>query len=141
MKHYCNKCLKAHDNDRAAVTCCPINARVPDGPLSTTLLPQGPNDKPVIGTKLDQSKPRWSLLPSGTISQVIAVLEYGAQKYSVGNWIGVPDAKTRYYDAAMRHIESWHGGENNDPESGLPHLAHTICCLLFLMWFEGKSVS
>jgi hypothetical protein len=93
------------------------------------------------GTKLDATKPRWSLLPSGTIAQVIAVLEYGAKKYAVNNWIDVPDAKTRYYDAAMRHLDAWHRGEMNDDESGLPHLAHAACCLLFLMWFDGKSVS
>ncbi len=93
------------------------------------------------GTKLDTDKLRWSLLPSGTIAQVIHVLEYGAKKYSVGNWVGVPDGNTRYYDAAMRHLDAWRGGEINDPESGLPHLAHAACCLLFLLWFDGKSVA
>lgn len=95
----------------------------------------------ILGTKLDQTKPRWSLLPSGTIAQVIAVLEFGAKKYAVNGWIEVPDAKTRYYDAAMRHLDAWHRGEVNDDESGLPHLAHAACCLLFLLWFDGKSVS
>jgi hypothetical protein len=94
-----------------------------------------------VGTKLDQNKPRWSLLPSGTIIQVIRVLEYGAEKYAVDNWQHVPDARTRYYDAAMRHLDAWHRGEMNDDESGLPHLAHAACCLLFLLWFDGKSVS
>lgn len=94
-----------------------------------------------IGTKLDNDKLRWSLLPSGTIAQVIAVLEYGAKKYAVNNWIEVPDARTRYYDAAMRHLDAWRGSEVNDSESGLPHLAHAACCILFLLWFDGKSVS
>jgi hypothetical protein len=94
-----------------------------------------------VGTKLDATKPRWSLLPSGTIIQVIAVLEYGATKYSKNNWCQVPDAKTRYYDAAMRHLDAWHRGEVNDEESGLHHLAHACCCVLFILWFDGKSVS
>jgi hypothetical protein len=102
---------------------------------------KGIDPRKEVGTKLDATKPRWSLLPSGTIAQVIAVLEYGAKKYAVNNWIEVPDAKTRYYDAAMRHLDAWHRGEVNDEESGLPHLAHAACCLLFLMWFDGKSVS
>lgn len=93
------------------------------------------------GTKLDKDKLRWSLLPSGTIAQVIQVLEYGAKKYAVNNWVGVPDAETRYYDAAMRHLDAWRNGEDNDSESGLPHLAHAACCVLFLLWFDGKSVS
>lgn len=92
-----------------------------------------------VGTKDDKGKPRWSLLPLGIISQVIAVLEFGANRYSVGNWAHVPDARTRYYDATMRHIEAWWTGEMNDPESGLPHLAHATACLLFLMWFDAKE--
>jgi hypothetical protein len=101
----------------------------------------GESVKLEFGTKLDQTKPRWSLLPSGTIDQVIAVLEFGAKKYAVNGWTDVPNAKTRYYDAAMRHLDAWYRGEKNDEESGLPHLAHAACCLLFLMWFDGKSVS
>jgi len=93
-----------------------------------------------VGTKGDKTKPRWSLLPLKTIAQVIKVLEFGAAKYSVGNWERVDDPKRRYYDAAMRHIDAWWGGEMNDKESGLPHLAHATACLLFLMWFDGKQV-
>lgn len=88
------------------------------------------------GRKTDQDKLRWSLLPYGTIVQVLGVLEFGAKKYSVGNWAHVPDARTRYYDAAMRHLEAWWLGQEKDPESDLPHLAHAVCCLLFLMWFD-----
>lgn len=89
--------------------------------------------------KKDENKPRWSLLPAGTIRQVINVLEFGARKYQVDNWQGVPDARRRYYDAVMRHIEAWWSGEKNDPETGLPHLAHAATCLLFLMWFDDQE--
>lgn len=89
--------------------------------------------------KKDENKPRWSLIPSGTLSQIIKVLEFGAAFYQVDNWQGVPDARRRYYDAVMRHVEAWWGGEKNDPESGLPHLAHAATCLLFLMWFDNEE--
>lgn len=92
-----------------------------------------------IGTKNDGKKPRWSLLPKGTVEQVIAVLEFGAAKYQVDNWQHVDDPERRYYDAAMRHLEAWWRGEKDDPESKLPHLAHAVCCLLFLMWFHRKA--
>lgn len=89
--------------------------------------------------KKDENKPRWSLLPAGTIERIVAVLEFGAKKYQVDNWQGVPDARRRYYDAVMRHVEAWWGGEKNDPETGLPHLAHAATCLLFLMWFDNEK--
>lgn len=86
-----------------------------------------------LGRKFDSGKLRYSLLPAGTVNQVVQVLEYGANKYAVDNWKHVPDAKTRYYDAAMRHIDAHWSGEVNDSETQLPHLAHAICCLMFLM--------
>ena len=32
----------------------------------------------------------------------------------------------------MRHMAAWQRGEENDPESGLPHLAHAMCNLRML---------
>ena len=91
------------------------------------------------GRKDDSSKLRYSLLPVGTVNQVVQVLEFGSIKYSEGNWQKVPNAKTRYYDAALRHIDAWWQGEKVDSETGLPHLAHAICCLMFLMWFDSEA--
>lgn len=96
-------------------------------------------DAVATGTKADAGKPRWSLLPAGTIAQVVAVLEAGATKYAPDNWMHVSDARTRYYDALQRHVEAWWRGERNDPETGLPHLAHAACCVLFLLWFDGEK--
>ena len=93
----------------------------------------------IEGAKHDGGKPRWSLLPLAAVKEVIGVLEFGAKKYDVDNWQKVPDARTRYYDAAMRHLTAWREGEQNDPESGLHHLAHAGCCVLFLLWFEVKA--
>ena len=99
-----------------------------------------------VGRKDDSNKPRYSLLPTGTINQVVQVLEYGASdKYEVDNWQKIPDARRRFYDAAMRHIDAWWNGEIIDIDkdgvkgSQLPHLAHAICCLLFLLWFDNKG--
>lgn len=91
------------------------------------------------GRKHDSNKPRYSLLPTGTVNQVVQVLEYGAVKYEIDNWQHVPSARTRYYDAAMRHIDDWWNGSEIDEESSLPHLAHAICCLLFLLWFDEQE--
>lgn len=91
------------------------------------------------GVKFDGAKPRWSLLPAGTVGQVVNVLEFGAKKYAADNWQRVPDSRARYYDASQRHIDAWWNGELLDPETGLPHLAHAVCCLLFLMWFDANK--
>jgi len=93
---------------------------------------------PSVGRKADKGKPRWSLLPRGAVMRVIDVLEFGAMKYAPDNWKRVPDARTRYYDALHRHVEAWWGGERTDPDSGLHHLAHAACCVLFLLWFDTE---
>ena len=90
------------------------------------------------GRKDDSAKRRYSLLPKGTVNSVVDVLEFGSKKYADNNWQKVPNAKNRYYDAALRHIDAWFSGEIKDSETGLPHLAHAICCLMFLMWFDGE---
>lgn len=88
------------------------------------------------GKKFDQGKPRWSLLPPRTLNEVIDVLEHGAAKYGENNWQFVEHGHVRYYDAAMRHIDAWLQGGKNDDDSGRHHLAHAICCLMFLMWLD-----
>lgn len=91
------------------------------------------------GCKADAGKVRWSLLPRGTVSQVVEVLEDGVTKYAENNWMHVPDARRRYYDALQRHLEAWWSGESRDPESGRRHMAHAACCVLFLLWFDSNG--
>ena len=91
------------------------------------------------GLKFDNGKPRHSLLPKGSIGSIIAVLEFGAKKYEANNWQKVDNAKERYYDAAMRHIDSWWNGEKFDQETGIHHLAHAATNLFFLKWFDDKE--
>jgi len=85
------------------------------------------------GRKDDNGKPQWHLLPFKSVEKIVEVLTFGAMKYSANNWCGVPDAKNRYFSAMLRHITAWQKGEKNDDESGMSHLAHAGCCLLFLM--------
>lgn len=89
--------------------------------------------------KADAGKARWDLLPWAALSVVVEVLSYGARKYAPENWRHVPDARDRYTAAALRHIAAWRMGERVDAESGLHHLAHAVCCLLFLLAFEVEQ--
>ena len=86
-----------------------------------------------VGIKHDQEKDRWDLLPWQATQQIVKVLTYGAQKYTPDNWKQVRDSRIRYFAASMRHIVAWFLGERLDPESGLSHLAHAGCCILFLL--------
>lgn len=62
------------------------------------------------------------------VEQVALVRMFGAKKYSRSNW-KKGFFITRSCAAALRHIFSFLRGETNDPESGLSHLAHAVCCL------------
>lgn len=88
------------------------------------------------GVKYDNGKPQWSLLPFRALTQVVEVLTYGAKKYAPDNWKKVPDARRRYIDAGFRHFTAYAAGETHDPETGKHHLAHAICCLLYLVAFD-----
>jgi hypothetical protein len=102
--------------------------------------PKKENVKTYYDWKQDAGKSRWSLLPWKAVAAVVDVLEYGAKKYSPESWRGVPDARVRYYDATMRHLHAWWGeDERNDAESGLPHLAHACCCVVFLLALELET--
>lgn len=91
---------------------------------------------PKAGVKYDAGKPQPRLLPVRAVNAIVGVLTFGAQKYCADNWKYVDNPVERYTDAMLRHIFAWMEGETLDPESGLHHLAHAGCCLLFLLWFE-----
>ena len=85
------------------------------------------------GEKHDDGKDPWHLLPWSATRAVVKVLGFGAKKYAPHGWREVPDPGQRYFSAAIRHITAWNEGERADPESGLHHLAHAACCILFLL--------
>lgn len=62
------------------------------------------------------------------------VFDYGRRKYAEWNW-----AKGMKWSAplacAVRHCLAILAGEENDPESGLPHIGHVQCNLLMLLTF------
>jgi len=86
------------------------------------------------GIKFDHDKPDYSLVPFGAMDEVVKVLTYGAHKYDRHNWVYVDDI--RYQAAAMRHFSAYMQGEQIDPESGIQHLAHMACSILFLIQKE-----
>lgn len=91
------------------------------------------------GSKDDQEKNRLDLIEPEFIEGVGKVLTFGANKYEPNNWQKVEDAEDRYYAAALRHLIAWRKGEKTDPESGLSHLDHVACNIMFLQHFEREA--
>lgn len=93
-----------------------------------------PPNHTLSGAKFDEGKARFDLLPFEALEEVAKVMAFGATKYQDHNWRG-GFIFSRPAAAALRHLTSWLRGEENDPESGLSHLAHCACCVLFLLTF------
>lgn len=85
------------------------------------------------GVKFDQDKPQMGLLDSYAIEELAKVLGFGATKYAPNNWRkGIQIS--RLVAAALRHLFAVLKGEDCDPETGLPHAAHAMCCCMFIVW-------
>lgn len=110
--------------------------------------------------RYNEGKTQWSLLPWDQLESMIKVLEYGAHKYSVfqddkgnlikGKDVTVADSKSlklissgrdnwkkgfpinELWDSNLRHTRSLMTGELLDQESGLPHIGHILCNVVFL---------
>lgn len=93
------------------------------------------------GRKFDDGKPRPELLPAAQLLDVSRVLAAGAKKYADDDWQKLDGGHRRYTGAALRHILARMSGERNDPETGLPHLAHATCSLLFAAWHDKEPPS
>ena len=91
------------------------------------------------GRKFDGGKLQYGLLPPLALRETVKVLTFGAEKYEPDNWRKVPDGHRRYFDAAQRHLWAYKEGEKIDPESGVNHLAHAICCLFFMLDLDEQE--
>jgi hypothetical protein len=85
--------------------------------------------------KFDDDKPPMNLLSREALEQTAKVMAFGKEKYDAHNW-RKGFAWSRPLSAAMRHLMAFNDGEDKDPESGLSHLAHAACCIMFLLEFE-----
>lgn len=93
-----------------------------------------------IPVKHDDSKRDWSLLPMEAVEEIVKVLEFGAKKYAADNWReGSGFSWLRVANSLRRHLYAWLRGEDRDPETGLSHLAHAGCNVLFLLHYTQNK--
>jgi hypothetical protein len=92
-------------------------------------------DKLKEGTKHDDGKIRWDLIPLYPLYELAYVYTIGADKYEDENWRkGLKFKKLQR--ALMNHITKWFSGYERDEEDGQHHLASVAWIAFSLMEFE-----
>lgn len=124
MKKYCGKCSLVKIDKNFNVVGCGCQPK----PLDVAM------DVASGAIKHDQDKPDYSLIPTEALDEIAAVWTFGQRKYAAFNWTK-GFAWRRPLAASLRHIYAFLRGEDRDPESGLLHLAHAVCCLMMVITF------
>jgi hypothetical protein len=73
--------------------------------------------------------------PLRALESTVRVLEFGAKKYAKGNWAKGMSWSV-CFTCTMSHLSKSFQGEENDEESGINHLAHAMCNMLFLLGYR-----
>ena len=94
------------------------------------------------GLRFNTGKPRWGLVHYQSLVPMVRALEYGAAKYSDGNWMKGLKGR-EILECMQRHLAALMDGETHDSESGEPHIGHVLCNAMFYSYFteteEGKA--
>jgi hypothetical protein len=89
--------------------------------------------------KHDRDKPDYALLTKDMLEPMVRALMFGERKYSRFNY-KAGFKNVRLTAAALRHIMAYNAGEDNDPESGVSHLAHAMVALGMLLDNQANGV-
>ena len=91
--------------------------------------------KKAHGDRYNDGKLKWSYVHFASLEPMVRVLMFGAQKYEPFNWQkGLK--KDEILESMQRHIAKMFDGEQNDPESGLPHIGHVMCNAMFWSYMD-----
>ena len=69
---------------------------------------------------------------TATVMGSLALLD-GMLKYGRSNWREAGVRSSIYVDAAVRHLLAFWEGEEEDPDSGIPHLSHALACIAIIV--------
>ena len=100
--------------------------------------------------KKDAGKPRWELLPFECIEGMVNVLTFGANKYEDGGWKQLmvnEEGYQRIIGSLRRHqlaierdgilaLDLNEFGDTDADHSGLPHIDHIQCCVMFIKYYQ-----
>lgn len=118
-------------DEATVITIQPKNTAIHQFTQKTSTKPES------TAIKYDSGKTDWSLMPFEAVEEINKVLEFGAKKYAAHNWTqGEGFRYTRVLNSLFRHLFAWSRGEDLDPESGLSHLAHAGCNIVFLIYYN-----
>lgn len=90
---------------------------------------------PMKSWHFDEGKPAFELIPPQGMLELARVAEYGRKKYGAQNYAEEADnwSWLEPIGSILRHTWYFLRGQNNDDESGLPHLAHAAFNALMLI--------
>ena len=89
--------------------------------------------------KFDAGKVQLEYLSPVAIEMLGQVLTFGVQKYAPHNWRHGMEW-SRVLGALLRHTFAWARGQSLDEETGLSHMAHVMCCAMFLVEYEALGI-
>lgn len=107
--------------------------------LRTPEPPKGLNPKTAMGRR---KVPMLSVVPPAALAYLGMAMRYGAHEapradggtgYGPYNWRDQPVEASTYVDAAMRHLAEFWDGQDTDPKSLVPHLAHAMASIGILV--------
>ena len=83
---------------------------------------------------MKEPKTMVDLIDPQFIEGIGEVLKFGAKKYAKNNWMRGMSWSTAL-GGVLRHVLAFLRGEEFDLETGLPHLHHAACGLMFVCYF------
>jgi len=96
-----------------------------------------PDDQKTL--HFSEGKPGVDQIPPEILLEWGDVFSFGERKYARDNWKKGTDWH-QFYGSALRHLLKWWNGEDIDPESGLPHLAHAIWNVGALRYYQIHQI-
>lgn len=123
-----------HEIPEALDAAASMAGRWPDGDPYLTDCPARPTLAEALAS---------TLIARVGLDAIARAFEHGARKYARDNWRAfawTAAARDEYFGAICRHVRADMAGEQIDPESGCPHLAHAGAGALIWRWHEIHSM-